>query len=53
MAIKDNKIPSPKVLKSIPQSFSQSELDEITGLRDQLNNLSFQLGQLTIQKFKL
>ena len=53
MAIKDKKIPSPKTIKSTPQSFSEKELDEIKELRNQLNNLSFQFGQLNIRKIKL
>ena len=52
MAIKQ-KIPSPKEVKNSPQSFSQQELEEIKKLRDELNTLSFQFGQLHIQKLKL
>ena len=52
MAIKQ-KIPSPKEIKNTPQSFSQEELIEIKKLRDEINTLSFQFGQLAIQKIKL
>tara|TARA_Y100001972_G_C7378416_1_gene198509 strand:- start:149 stop:442 length:294 start_codon:yes stop_codon:yes gene_type:complete len=52
MAIKQ-KVPSPQEIKTTPQSFSQQELEEIKKLRDELNTLSFQLGQLYIQKLKL
>ena len=48
MAIKQ-KIPSPQEIKTTPQSFSQEELNKIKELRDEINTLSFQFGQLTIQ----
>tara|TARA_B100001778_G_scaffold122855_1_gene100979 strand:+ start:309 stop:602 length:294 start_codon:yes stop_codon:yes gene_type:complete len=52
MAIKQ-KIPSPQEIKTTPQSFSQEELNEIKELRDEINTLSFQFGQLAVQKIKL
>ena len=52
MAIKQ-KIPSPQEIKTTPQSFSQEELNKIKELRDEINTLSFQFGQLHIQKLKL
>ena len=52
MAIKQ-KIPSPQEIKTTPQSFSQEELNKIKELRDEINTLSFQFGQLTIQKIRL
>jgi len=52
MAIKQ-KAPSHQEIKTSPQSFSQQELEEIKNLRDKLNTLSFQFGQLHIQKLKL
>ena len=52
MAIK-KKIPSPQEVKTTPQAFSQQELNEIKDLRDKVNQLSFQFGQLTIQKIRL
>ena len=52
MAIKQ-KVPSPQEVKNTPQSFTKQELDEIKKLRDNLSELTFQLGQLSIQKIKL
>ena len=52
MAI-NKKVPSQQEVKTSPQSFSQQELDEIKKLRDNLSELTFQLGQLSIQKIKL
>ena len=52
MAI-NKKVPSQQEVKTSPQSFSQQELDEIKKLRNNLNELTFQLGQLSIQKVKL
>ena len=49
----NKKVPSKQEVKSSPQSFSQQELDEIKKLRDNLSELTFQLGQLSIQKIKL
>ena len=53
MAIKDNKIPSPQSIKSLPQSFSEQELNEIKELRNQISTLTFQIGQNAINKIKL
>tara|TARA_R110001592_G_scaffold162284_2_gene395410 strand:- start:1280 stop:1573 length:294 start_codon:yes stop_codon:yes gene_type:complete len=52
MAIKQ-KVPSPQEIKTSPQSFTEQELNEIKKLRDEINTLSFQFGQLTMQKIKL
>ena len=52
MAI-NKKVPSQQEVKTSPQSFSQQELNEIKTLRDNLSELTFQLGQLSIQKIKL
>ena len=52
MAIKQ-KVPSPQEIKTSPQSFTEQELNEIKKLRDKINTLSFQFGQLTMQKIKL
>ena len=52
MAI-NKKVPSQQEVKTSPQSFSQQELDEIKKLRDNLSELTFQLGQLSIQKIKV
>ena len=52
MAI-DKKIPSPSEVKSSPVSFSQEELNEIKNLRSELNQITFQLGQLEISKIRI
>ena len=52
MAIKQ-KIPSPQEIKNTPQSFTKQELNELKNLRDRIDEISFQFGQLSIQKIKL
>ena len=52
MAIKQ-KVPSPQEVKNTPQSFTKQELNELKNLRDKINEMSFQFGQLAIQKIKL
>ena len=52
MAI-DKKIPSPSEVKSSPVSFSQEELNEIRDLRTELNQITFQLGQININKIRI
>ena len=52
MAI-DKKIPSPSEVKSAPVSFSQEELNEIRDLRTELNQITFQLGQININKIRI
>jgi len=52
MAI-DKKIPSPSEVKSAPVSFSQEELNEIKNLRTELNQITFQLGQININKIRI
>ena len=53
MAIQDKKIPKPSDIKSSPTSFSEEELKEIKDLRMSLNTLTFQLGQVYIEKIKI
>tara|TARA_R110000744_G_scaffold37837_4_gene86475 strand:+ start:1290 stop:1583 length:294 start_codon:yes stop_codon:yes gene_type:complete len=53
MAIQDKKIPKPSDIKSSPTSFSEQELKEIKDLRMSLNTLTFQFGQLSVEKIKL
>ena len=53
MAIQDKKIPKPSDIKSSPSSFSEKELKEIKDLRMSLNTLTFQLGQVYIEKMKI
>ena len=53
MAIQDKKIPTPSEIKSSPSSFSEQELKEIKDLRMSLNTLTFQLGQVYIEKMKI
>ena len=50
MAIQDKKIPKPSDIKSSPTSFSEPELKEIKDLRMSLNTLTFQLGQISVEK---
>ena len=52
MAIKQ-KVPSPQEVKNTTQSFTKQELNELKNLRDKINEMSFQFGQLAIQKIKL
>ena len=52
MAIKQ-KIPSPQDIRKTPQSFSEKELNEIKNLRNKIDQLSFQFGQIYIQKSKI
>ena len=53
MAIQDKKIPSPSDIKQSPTSFSKEELKELKDLRLSLDSLTFQLGQVSIEKIKL
>ena len=53
MAIQDKKIPKPSDIKSSPISFSEQELKEIKDLRLSLDTLIFQLGQISVEQFKL
>ena len=52
MAIKQ-KFPSPQEIKNTSQSFTKQELNELKNLRDRIDEISFQFGQLSIQKIKL
>jgi hypothetical protein len=53
MAIQDKKIPKPSDIKQSPVSFSEQELKEIKDLRFSLNTITYQLGQISIEKIKL
>jgi len=53
MALKERKLPSPSEIKSAPQEFSQDEINQLKNLKEKINELSFQFGQLTINKIKL
>tara|TARA_R110002167_G_scaffold7501_2_gene35644 strand:- start:2498 stop:2794 length:297 start_codon:yes stop_codon:yes gene_type:complete len=53
MAIKEKQIPSPKDIKTSTISFSEEEIKELRSLKDEINNLTYDLGNLTIQKIKL
>ena len=53
MAIQDKRIPKPSDIKTSPTSFSEEELKEIKDLRMSLNTLTFQFGQLSVEKIKL
>lgn len=52
MAI-DKKIPSPSEIKSSPVSLSKEEINEVVNLRSELNQITFQLGQLEINKIRI
>ena len=49
----DKKLPSPEEIKNSPQPFSEEELKEIRDLRRDLNQTTFQYGQLHINKIKI
>ena len=53
MAIKEKKIPSHSEIKSSPQPFDKEEIKQIRELRSKLDQLTFQLGQLYINKNKI
>ena len=53
MAIQDKKIPKPSDIKSSPTSFSEEELKEIKDLRLSLDTVTFQLGQISVEKIKI
>ena len=54
MAIKEkHQIPSPSKVKSTPITFSKEELEELVELKKEINQLSFDLGQLSISRIKL
>ena len=53
MAIKNRKIPSPQEIKKSPHPLEEKELNQLRELRDKINNVSFQFGQLYISKLKL
>ena len=52
MAI-NQKIPSPEEIKTSPQSFTEQELNQLKELRDNLQKITIQFGQLTVSKIKL
>ena len=53
MAIQDKRIPKPSDIKTSPTSFSKEELKEIKDLRLSLDTITFQLGQIVVEKIKL
>ena len=53
MALKERKIPTPSEIKSMPQSFSSEELNDLKDLRSKINELALQFGQLSINKINL
>ena len=52
MAIKP-KIPSPTEIKTTPHSFNEQELKELRELRFKLNQITAQLGQISINEIKI
>ena len=52
MAI-DKKIPSPSDIKQSLTKFSKIELEEIQNLQEEISNITFQLGQLSISKIRI
>tara|TARA_Y100000589_G_C26870273_1_gene513671 strand:+ start:157 stop:450 length:294 start_codon:yes stop_codon:yes gene_type:complete len=52
MAI-NQKIPSPQEIKKFPQAFDTKELNQLRELRDKINQLTAEFGQLSINKIKL
>ena len=53
MAIQPKKIPTPETIKTTSHSFDKSEIEQLKILRTKTENLTFNLGQLTINKIKL
>ena len=53
MAIKDKKIPTPSDIKSSPQVFSTEEINTIKNLKEEIEELAANFGQLYINKIKL
>lgn len=53
MAIQKTKIPTPSEIKNSPINFNEQELKEIKTLRNDLDRLSYQFGQLAISKIKV
>ena len=52
MAIQE-KIPTPQEVKSTPVRFSKDELSQLTKLRTDTDQITFQFGQIQISKIKL
>ena len=52
MALKERNIPSPSEIKSMPQSFSSEEINQLKDLRNKINQLALRFGELYIQKVK-
>jgi hypothetical protein len=52
MAIQE-KIPTPQEVKSTPVRFSKDELSQLTKLRTETDQITFQFGQIQISKIKL
>jgi|TARA_R110000803_G_scaffold154575_2_gene219331 hypothetical protein len=52
MAIQE-KIPTPQEVKSTPVRFSEDELSQLTKLRTETDQITFQFGQIQISKIKL
>tara|TARA_R110001583_G_scaffold161211_1_gene313124 strand:+ start:1792 stop:2085 length:294 start_codon:yes stop_codon:yes gene_type:complete len=53
MAIQEKKIPKPSDIKLSPTSFSELELKELKDLKMSLNTLTFQLGQIFVEKIRI
>lgn len=55
MAIKDRKtpIPTPTEVKNSPHPLDEKEITQLRELRDRINKVSFQFGQLYMSKIKL
>jgi S-adenosylmethionine:tRNA-ribosyltransferase-isomerase (queuine synthetase) len=54
MAIKKRTpVPTQKEIKSIPQVFSEQEIQQLKDLRYELDKITIQFGQITFQKIKL
>lgn len=47
------RIPSKEELKNSPISFNQEELKQLKELRDKINQLTFEFGQININRIKL
>jgi hypothetical protein len=48
-----NKIPSPSSISGEAKKFTEQEIQEIQTLQSQINQITYQFGQLSLSKIKL
>ena len=49
----DQKIPSPEEIKKSPIKFTPEEIEEIKSFQNEMNNLVYSLGQLSLSKIRI